>query len=414
MSEEGPSTKRQRRAGLLAQHAGPGGGSGAAPGAQQQPEQQQSPGVTSLFQVPAGLPREPSPGAMHGCRISPWYEQNDSSHSTYGSVLASGRDVYWSQVHLPHKQLQSDQHGKEGVLLPLRLQAPAVLQLQQLPHHAGEVQSLALCRLPSTNPAADMLLATVDAYGAGSISRLRPVDEYAPVEATATADGAAGTDSAAAAVAVAGPVSAPEVVVQARITPIDTCREGGWAGVAFSNSSAAGAAGAEPAFLATARCFAKDVCVYDVPTSKALRSFGCMQNPYALSFLPAGVVSKEDGNLLAVAEGHSVALWDIRAAGGCVQRFSPGALGQPLYSLAWCPAQVSGSGHKPLLHWVTVASSHACIVSSRRRSSHLLAVCCHLGRPGQFDQVYDAGDFNACLMLIPVHITHMCQGCEIY
>jgi len=359
MSEEGPSTKRQRRAGLLAQHAGPGGGSGAAPGGQQQPEQQQSPGVTSLFQVPASLPREPSPGAMHGCRIATWYEQNDSSHSTYGSVLASGRDVFWSQLHLPHQHLQSDQHGKEGVLLPLRLQAPAVLQLQQLPPHAGEVQALALCRLPSANPAADMLLATVDAFGAGSISRIRPVDEYTPVQAAATADGAAGTDSAAAAVAVAGPVSAPEVVVQARITPMDTCREGGWAGVAFSGSSSvagAAAAAAEPALLATARCFAKDVCVYDVTTGKALRSFGCMQNPYALSFLPAGVLSKGDGNLLAVAEGHSVALWDVRAAGGCVQRFSPGALGQPLYSLAWCPAQVSGSGHKPLSLLVAVAN----------------------------------------------------------
>jgi hypothetical protein len=38
------------------------------------------------------------------------------------------------------QQLQSKQQGKEGVLLPLRLQAPAVQQLQQLPPHAGEVQ----------------------------------------------------------------------------------------------------------------------------------------------------------------------------------------------------------------------------------------------------------------------------------
>lgn len=95
--------------------------------------------MTALFQVQAGLPREPSPGAMHGCRIAPWYDDSGSS-STYGSVLASGRHVFWSQLLVQQQQLQSEQHGKEGVLLPLRLSAPAVTQLQQLPQHAGEVQ----------------------------------------------------------------------------------------------------------------------------------------------------------------------------------------------------------------------------------------------------------------------------------
>lgn len=85
--------------------------------------------------------------------------------------------------------------------------------------------------------------------------------------------------------------------------------------------------------------------MYDVATGKALRSFACLQNPYALSFLPAGVASSSDASVVAVAEGHSLALWDVRAAGaagGCVQRCNPGALGQPLYALAWTTAQVSG------------------------------------------------------------------------
>jgi hypothetical protein len=283
---------------------------------------------------------------MHGCRIAAWYDSNDASSSTYGSAIASGRHVYWSQVHLQQQQLQPEQQGKEGVLLPLRLQAPAVLQLQ-LPQHAGEVQSLALCSNSNSSSSleqvSEVLLATVDAYGAGSISRLRPAQQYA-----VTAAAAGSEDDSSATPTARGPAEGPELLVHAPIRPMDTCREGGWAGVAFSGSSSGSsgsdAAAAGPSLLATARCFAKDVCVYDVATGKALRNFACMHNPYALSFLPAGVASSSDASVVAVAEGHSLALWDVRAAGaagGCVQRCNPGALGQPLYALAWTTAQVS-------------------------------------------------------------------------
>lgn len=128
MAAEDQSSKRQRLEQIT-----------PAPGSAAAQQQQQSPWVTALFQVPAGLPREPSPGAMHGCRIAAWYDESGSS-STYGSVLASGRHVFWSQLLVQQQQLQTEQHGKEGVLLPLRLSAPAVTQLQQLPQHAGEVQ----------------------------------------------------------------------------------------------------------------------------------------------------------------------------------------------------------------------------------------------------------------------------------
>lgn len=136
MASEGPDSKRQRLEHVTA--AAAAADAGGAP-ADAQHQQQQSPWVTSLFQVPAGLPKEPSPGAMHGCRIVTWFDAAVSSSSTYGSVLASGRNVYCSQLLVQQQQLQTEQVGKEGVLLPLRLQAPAVQQLQ-LPHHAGEVQ----------------------------------------------------------------------------------------------------------------------------------------------------------------------------------------------------------------------------------------------------------------------------------
>jgi hypothetical protein len=226
------------------------------------------------------------------------------------------------------------------VLLPLRLQAPAVHHLL-LPRHAGEVQSVALCSSGSTEHPGELLLATVDAFGAGSISRLRLAQEYVRRAGSAAAAGSSEPSAGAA----AGPATPPEVVVQSAINPVDSCREGGWAGVAFSGSGSSSCAAA-PSLFATARCFAKDVCVFDAATAKAVRTFACMQSPYALSFLPAGAVgSSSDASILAVAEGHAVALWDVRAAGaagGCVQRFNPGALGQPLYTLAWSTAQVRG------------------------------------------------------------------------
>jgi hypothetical protein len=133
MDDEDQSSKRQRLEQIT-----PAPVDVAAAAAQQQ---QQSPWVTALFQVQARLPREPSPGAMHGCRIATWHDDSGSnSSSTYGSVLASGRHVFWSQLLVQQQQLQAEQHGKEGVLLPLRLAAPAVTQLEQLPQHAGEVQ----------------------------------------------------------------------------------------------------------------------------------------------------------------------------------------------------------------------------------------------------------------------------------
>jgi hypothetical protein len=319
-----------------------------------QHEQQPPPRVVALWQTPALLPREPSPGAMHGCRIAAWARlgADSSSPSTYGAALASGANVFWSQQRLAaaDAELRDEQQGKEGVLQPLRLSAPAVMQLQPLPAHAGEVQALALVPVGGSGQASSrMLLATVDAWGAGSISRLSPCWEYA-----AAAHSREEADDTAAEAAVAGPVAPPAVEVNARLQPLDPCREGGWAGVCFSSSGSDAAAAADPALLATARGFAKDVALYDVASGKPLTSFGCISNPHALTFLPPGACNSAGSSLLAVAEGHTVCVWDVRVGGGrssssCVQRYTPGSIGQPLYALAWSSAQVREARWRLLL-----------------------------------------------------------------
>lgn len=289
----------------------------------QQQQQQQGPSIQSLFQVPAGLPREPSPGAMHGCRIATW-ARAEAEQQTFGSAIATGARVFWSQVAV-QQPVQPDQ-GKEGILLPKRLQAAAVMHLSDI-LHAGEVQALSICQcLQDSTTAgqqqqAQLLLGSVDAFGLGSISRLQ-----VPEQCGFTAEG-----KLPAAVA-------PTVLSQVRLKPQDNSREGGWAGIAFSSSSSSSDAGL---LVATARGFAKDVTLYDAATGGIVRTYHCGLNPYALRFLPAGLTAAE-GQLLAVAESHMVSLWDARsggASGGCVQRLATGSVGQPLFALDWCTAQ---------------------------------------------------------------------------
>jgi hypothetical protein len=241
--------------------------------------------------------------------------------------------VYWSQVSALQQQAKPEQ-GKEGILLPVRLQAQPVLHLEQL-KHAGEVQALALhqCAAEQGQQAPQLLLASVDAYGTGSIVRLQMDLQQQHNEAAATA--AAADDKAGSCYATSA--GTPALLAQLRFRPQDSCREGGWAGACFSSSSSSDAG----LLLATARGFARDVSSYDVETGSIIRTFNTALNPYALTFLPPGLASSE-GQLLAVAESHMVSLWDARAAGaagGCVQRLATATVGQPLYALDWCAAQ---------------------------------------------------------------------------
>jgi hypothetical protein len=363
----------------------------AGPAAAPNQQQQCQPHPTAVFQMPAGLPREPSPGAMHGCRIAAWSVPAPSAdgHSTVGAALASGAHVYWSQLRVPAalRELRPEQQGKEGVVLPLRLQAPAVQQLQQLPARAGEVQALALlpCGGDAQQPG-QVLLATVDAFGSGSICRVSPCWEYAGGSSTAAAaadgDGAADGDAAAAAAAVAAPLSPPTVEVQAPLQPMGPCREGGWAGVCFSGGSGSTST-SSPLLLATARSFAKDVTLHDASTGQGLRCFNCLLHPYALSFLPSTVCAAGGGgsssggaHVLAVAEGHMVSIWDARvggAGGGCVQRLVAGTQSQPLYTLAWCHAEVRSSDRAAAL---ATRCAFACVCRRAACCRPPRKVCC--------------------------------------
>ncbi|KAF6263465.1 hypothetical protein COO60DRAFT_411654 [Scenedesmus sp. NREL 46B-D3] len=306
---------------------------------QLQPQQhdQAGPTIQALFQIPAGLKREPSPGAMHGCRIAAWALQDAPESAVYCSAIATGPRVYWSQVSALRQQVKPEQ-GKEGILLPVRLTAQPVLHLEQL-SHAGEVQALALHQCARQQQAAEqgqqaqqLLLASVDSYGSGSVTRLQlQVQQQGSESAAVVEDEQAGR-------LVATPAGTPAVLAQLRLRPQDACREGGWAGACFSSSSSASDAGL---LLAAARGFARDVSLYDVESGGVVRTYHTALNPYALKFLPPDLAGS-DGQLLAVAESHVVSLWDARAAGaagGCVQRLATATVGQPLYALDWCAAQ---------------------------------------------------------------------------
>lgn len=293
--------------------------SNATAAAAHPPVQRPVPSIASLLQIPAGLPSDPSPGAMHGCRIATWH--TPGTHS-YSSVLASGASVFWSQVSLQHAA--QPEQGKEGILLPVRMKSSPVARFRDL-KHAGEVQALALTKAPQQQDQ-QLLLASVDAFGFCNISS---IDVSAASYSTPTAYEDAGAGEAAAV--------APTVLRQNRLQPVDGCREGGWAGVCLSSSdSNAGALS-----VATARGFAKDVTIYDAETGSAVRTYYTCLNPYALNFLPAGV-GGDSSSLLAVTESHMISLWDARVGGsssGCVQRLATASIGNPLYSLDWCTAQ---------------------------------------------------------------------------
>jgi hypothetical protein len=130
------------------------------------------PSAAHLIQLPAGLSASPSPGSVHACRIAalvraptacppysrllrphaccsmlppprpaspppplpppphvpppPWPQDTTSTSGrpVFSSLFASGASVHWSCVGVPEGHTPAEQ-GKEGVLLPTRLQASA-------------------------------------------------------------------------------------------------------------------------------------------------------------------------------------------------------------------------------------------------------------------------------------------------
>lgn len=77
---------------------------------------------------------------------------------------------------------------------------------------------------------------------------------------------------------------------------IHCCREGGWAGAAFSSS--------RPGTLAVARGCARDITLFTGATRQ--RTLRTGSQPYAVAFLDEGGCGGGGGDLLAAAEGHVV------------------------------------------------------------------------------------------------------------
>ncbi|GBF88506.1 hypothetical protein Rsub_01219 [Raphidocelis subcapitata] len=293
-----------------------------------------APAVASLFTAAAGLATQPSPGAMHGCRVAAAdLPRAAAERGGFASVFASGPGVFLHSVLLPSPPAPCV--GREGLMMPALTPAPPAARLR-LPRHAGEVQAVALRALRAGGGGGEggagggegddvtgLVLATADAYGIGTLARvaLGPGDW----EAQAEEEQREGDAEAAAAAAVAAVVESTE-----RIEPEDPLREGGWAGAAFSH--------ARPSLLAVARGCARDLTLYD--GARRLRTMRAATQPYALAFLPAGAHSG-GGDALALAEGNAVSVWDVRAGerGGCVQRLLVAPTGSPLYALAWSGAQ---------------------------------------------------------------------------
>jgi hypothetical protein len=269
------------------------------------------PSVVSLFTASAGLPTQPSPGALHGNRVAAVVRERRSrpchrgqrackatnsdrpptthdhprtqplpSPDSFAAVFATGAAVYWHSARLaaPLDLLV----GKESLMLPARTAAAPAARLHAL-RHAGEVQSVAL-----RPDGAGFVLATADSYGQGTLSRFE-VD----------LDGAAAVAGAGQQQDMQPPAAAPRLVGMERLEPRDPLREGGWAGVAFSH--------ARPSLLACARACARDVSLFD--GAALARTLRTATQPYAVAFLPAGAHGGGGGDVLAAAEGHIVSVF---------------------------------------------------------------------------------------------------------
>lgn len=115
----------------------------------------------------------------------------------------------------------------------------------------------------------------------------------------------------------------------------------GWAGVCFDHAA--------PSSVAVARHFAKTVDVYD--GDRRVRTMHTLLNPYSVSYVPPtggipGFKGDGSGPLIAVAEGNTLSLWDVRQAerGGCARRMTLCNRGQPLYAVAVGTSQGAAGG----------------------------------------------------------------------
>ena len=122
--------------------------------------------------------------------------------------------------------------------------------------------------------------------------------------------------------------------------------EPGFVAVSLCGAEGADAAeGAEP-LVATAHFFARVVALH--AGERLVRAVRSTHNPYSVQSIRAGPAA----GCLAVADGHQLAIWDMRVAkrGGCVQRLTPG--GARLHALSVAPdgGTVGVAGAEKFVH----------------------------------------------------------------
>lgn len=220
-----------------------------------------APTVASLFSAAAGLAAQPSPGAMHGCRIAALVRARArgcapaaarpvrlgarhgrprsptptppapapaqdlaAERGEFASVFASGPDVFLHSVRLPAPP--APRVGREGLLMPALVPAPRAVRLQL--QHAGEVQAVAVSALPCDGSGSGgggggdvggVVVATADSYGSGTLSRLSLRAGRWEEEGEQRHEGEGGGGAAP----VAAAVESTE-----RITPQDPLRRAQW------------------------------------------------------------------------------------------------------------------------------------------------------------------------------------------
>ncbi|KAG2430608.1 hypothetical protein HXX76_010126 [Chlamydomonas incerta] len=249
--------------------------------------------------------------------------------------------------------------GKEGVLVPQAAQVGHTRQLDALSDMAAEVQSLASCVQGGHH-----LLAVTDALGN---ARILATPLHRGAEEPDGATGASGRHLLQLPAHSRGECGWTGLVMRPTAPEAGGAQDGAGAG--------ASAGGQLPELeVAVARQLPRDVCVYR--GGELVRRFNTAQGPTALTYLPPGPFggcADAATGLLAVAEEHQVALWDLRQGerGGCVQRVNAYNGGWPLYGLAWVAGAVRDEAGGPPSGLLAVTGAERSVVMLEPRKWHI-------------------------------------------
>ena len=260
-------------------------------------------GNYGLYRVPEIAPS--TSGAYTGCR-------RVAALGGLRAAVATGRDVWLCEVArsslAPYTAAELAEQRRTGLVRPLRA-AAAVSALQQ---HAAEVVDIAVAPHTAAAPQ-ERVLATTDVWGTTVLTRCRADGgaSPAPAAAAATLPAAQGRERA--------------------------CAEAGPGTAAFS---------ADGAVLVRTQQLQHSIEVLDVERGTCVRRLRTLNGPARAAFLPTG--------MLAVAEGASLALYDVRAdssSNTAALRLDAAAGTAELHCVEWAPR----------MGWLLVAGDDRCI-----------------------------------------------------